>query len=47
MNAPPQFAAEIDGGDTHLIHVRSRHEDARQELGDHLTAQLSGRAKTH
>jgi Epoxide hydrolase N terminus len=28
LNALPQFATEIDGVDTHFIHVKSRHEDA-------------------
>jgi pimeloyl-ACP methyl ester carboxylesterase len=28
LNALPQFTTEIDGVDIHLIHVRSRHEDA-------------------
>jgi pimeloyl-ACP methyl ester carboxylesterase len=28
LNALPQFMAEIDGLDTHFIHVRSKHEDA-------------------
>jgi pimeloyl-ACP methyl ester carboxylesterase len=28
LNALPQFMTEIDGVDTHFIHVRSQHEDA-------------------
>jgi pimeloyl-ACP methyl ester carboxylesterase len=28
LNALPQFVTEIDGVDTHFIHVRSQHEDA-------------------
>jgi len=28
LNALPQFTTEIDGVDTHFIHVRSQHEDA-------------------
>jgi hypothetical protein len=28
LNALPQFTTEIDGVEIHLIHVRSRHEDA-------------------
>jgi pimeloyl-ACP methyl ester carboxylesterase len=28
LNAFPQFQTEIDGVDTHFIHVRSKHEDA-------------------
>jgi pimeloyl-ACP methyl ester carboxylesterase len=28
LNALPQFTTEIDGEDTHFIHVRSRHADA-------------------
>jgi pimeloyl-ACP methyl ester carboxylesterase len=28
LNALPQFTTEIDGVDVHLVHVRSRHEDA-------------------
>ncbi|HEY4427722.1 MAG TPA: epoxide hydrolase [Solirubrobacteraceae bacterium] len=28
LNALPQFKTEIDGVDTHFIHVRSQHEDA-------------------
>jgi pimeloyl-ACP methyl ester carboxylesterase len=28
LNALPQFTTEIDGVDTHFIHVRSKHEDA-------------------
>jgi len=28
LNALPQFMTEIDGLDTHFIHVRSRHENA-------------------
>src|SRR5512133_1891971 len=28
LNALPQFKTEIDGGDVHFIHVKSRHEDA-------------------
>ena len=28
LNATPQYITEIDGGDIHFIHVRSKHEDA-------------------
>src|SRR5918997_1468391 len=28
LNALPQFTIEIDGLDTHFIHVKSRHENA-------------------
>ena len=28
LNALPQFTTEIDGVDVHVVHVRSRHEDA-------------------
>src|SRR6476661_10929832 len=28
LNALPQFKTDIDGVDVHLIHVKSRHEDA-------------------
>src|SRR3989441_2345046 len=35
LNALPQFITEIDGLDTHFIHVRSRHEDAMPLIVTH------------
>jgi pimeloyl-ACP methyl ester carboxylesterase len=35
LNALPQFITEIDGVDIHLIHVRSRHEDALPLVVNH------------
>ena len=35
LNALPQFITEIDGLDIHLIHVRSRHEDALPLVVNH------------
>ena len=32
LKALPHFMTEIDGLDIHFIHVRSKHEDARDEL---------------
>jgi hypothetical protein len=32
LNALPQFKTEIDGVDTHFIHVKSRHENAIPNL---------------
>ena len=35
LNALPQFVTEIDGVDIHVIHVRSRHEDALPLIMSH------------
>ena len=35
LNALPQFVTEIDGLDTHFIHVRSEHEDALPLIVNH------------
>jgi hypothetical protein len=35
LNALPQFVTEIDGLDIHVIHVRSRHEDALPLIVSH------------
>jgi pimeloyl-ACP methyl ester carboxylesterase len=35
LNALPQFVIEIDGVDIHVIHVRSRHEDALPLIMSH------------
>src|SRR5256884_3040860 len=38
LNALPQFVTEVDGGDVHLIHVKSRHEDALPLIMTHRRA---------
>jgi pimeloyl-ACP methyl ester carboxylesterase len=35
LNAQPQFVTDIDGLDIHVIHVRSRHEDALPLIMSH------------
>src|SRR5271170_3823610 len=35
LNALPQFSTEIDGVDIHLIHIKSRHEDALPMIMTH------------